>query len=174
MIAQCPQCPGIRGHRVVGEVTRDHTPQPPTLGRYGIVHADTQLRFDLLKCCSHTVAPSLALKLKGSTPGLAADEDKAQEGKGFWRAQAKPLSPRRRKAAKLHQPSFLPVKLERELLEPLPHRVPESPSISFVLKADHDVIGVTHDDDIACGFAPSPLHGPEIEDVVKVGVCQQR
>ena len=174
VIAERPECPEIRRHRVVGEVTPDHTPQPSALGRYGVVHADTYLRFDLLKRCPHAVAPSFALKLEGSTPRLTADEDNAQEGKGFWLAQAKPLSPRRRKAAELQQPGLVPVKLERELLEPLSHRVPESPRINFVLEADHDVIGITHDDDIAVGFAPSPLHGPEVEDVVKVDVCQQR
>jgi len=174
VIAEGSECPGICGHRVVGEVSRDHTPQPPALGRYGIAHAGTQLRFDFLKCCSHTVAPSLTLKLEGSTPGLATDEDKAQESKGFRLAHTKPLSSRRRKAAKLQQPGLAPVKLKRKLLEPLSHRVPESPRISFVLKADHDVIGVAHGDDIAGGFTSLPLRGPEVEEVVKVDVCQQR
>ena len=44
---ECPECPGIRGHRVVGEVSRDHAPQPSALGRDGVVHAGTQLRLDL-------------------------------------------------------------------------------------------------------------------------------
>jgi hypothetical protein len=85
-----------------------------------------------------------------------------------------PLSACRSKAAKLQQPGLFPVKLESELLEPLSHRVPEPPRINFVLEADHDVIGVTHDDDIAGRLAPSPLRGLEIEGVVKVDICQQR
>ncbi len=40
-------------------------------------------------------------------------------------------------AAELQQPGLFPVQLERELLEPRSHRVPEAPRIGFVLEA-HD------------------------------------
>ena len=81
---------------------------------------------------------------------------------------------RRRIAAELQQAGLLPMKLERELLEPLSHRVPEAPRIGFVLEADDDIVGIAHDDDVAGGFSPSPLLGPEIEDVVQVDVGEQR
>jgi hypothetical protein len=96
--------------------------------------------------------------------------DEPQEAKGFWLTQPAPLSPSRRKAAELQQPGLVPVKLERELLESRSHRIPEAPRIGFVLKAGHNIVGVAHEDDVAFGFSPSPLRGPEVKDVVKKDV----
>ncbi len=77
-------------------------------------------------------------------------------------------------ATKLQQSGLVPVKFERKLLEPHSHRVPEAPCMCFVLKARHDIVGVTHKDNVACSFSPSPLRGPEVKDVVKEDVCKQR
>ena len=77
------ECPGIRGHRVVSEVTRDHRPQPFALFRDGVVHAFTQSRLDLLESCPHPVAPRLSLGLKCTASRLAADEDELREGEGY-------------------------------------------------------------------------------------------
>jgi hypothetical protein len=65
------------------------------------------------------------------------------------------------------------MKLEPKLLEPLAHRVPEPPRVAFVLKAHDHIIGIAHDDDPAVGLSPSPLLGPEIENVVQVDVGEQ-
>jgi hypothetical protein len=43
---------------------------------------------------------------------------------------------------------------KRELCQPRSHRVPQAPRVSFVLEADHDIIGVPRDDYVAFGFAP--------------------
>jgi len=106
------------------------------------------------------------LKLKGSPPRLAADEDEPQEAKvsGLPNRAAFAVPPQ---SGQIPAAGSSPVKFEPELLEPRAHRVPEASRISFVFKANHDVIGVAHDDDIAEGFSPSPWHGPEVEDVVK-------
>jgi hypothetical protein len=37
---------------------------------------------------------------------------------------------------------LFPVKLERELLEPRSHRVPEAPRVGFVLEAGNNVVGI--------------------------------
>jgi hypothetical protein len=42
------------------------------------------------------------------------------------------------------------------------------------LETHDDVIGVPHYDHVACGFAPSPALDPEVEDVVKIDVREQR
>ncbi len=36
------------------------------------------------------------------------------------------------------------------------------------------VVGITHDDHVARGLAPSPAHGTEVEDVVQVDIEKQR
>src|SRR5438128_1131483 len=70
VVPEGPQCPSIRGHRVVREVARDHSLQPLTLFGNGIVHACTQLDLDLLESRHHAVTPCLSLKLEGSAAGL--------------------------------------------------------------------------------------------------------
>jgi hypothetical protein len=137
------------------------------------VHAVTQLLLYLSKLRSHAVAPSFALELESSAPGPTANEREPQEGKGLWLAKPLPLSPSRRLTAELQQSGLLPVKLEPELLEPRSHRIPEAPCIGFVLEAGHQIIGIAHEDHVAGGFSPSPLHSPEVEDVVKEDVGKQ-
>jgi hypothetical protein len=43
-----------------------------------------------------------------------------------------------------------------------------------VLEADSQIIGVSHDDHVAGGFAPSPALGPDIEAVVQVDIGEER
>jgi len=109
-----------------------------------------------------------------SPSGPAADEYEAQEREGLRLAQSTPLSTSGRMAAELQQARFLPVQFESKLLEPRSHRVPEAPRIGFVLEANNDVIGISHDYHVAAGLSPSPLLGPEVEDVVQVDVGKQR
>src|SRR5450631_1287458 len=124
-MSEGPERPTIRGHRVVREEAGDHRPQPSALFGNGLVHASAQLLLDLPKPRPHAVAPCLAMEQERSAPGLATNEREPQEGKGLWFAKPSTLSLYRRMAAKLQQSSLLPVKFERELLEPRPHRVPE-------------------------------------------------
>ena len=77
-------------------------------------------------------------------------------------------------AAKLQQAGLFPMKLKRELLKPHSHRVPEALPIGFMLEASNDIVGVSHEDDIASGLSLSPLVGPEIENVVQVDIRKER
>ena len=80
----------------------------------------------------------------------------------------------RRKAAELDQPGLLRMQRQRELLQPLAHRIQEAPGVALVLEADDEVVGIAHDDHVARGLAPSPALGPEVEHVVQVDVGKQR
>jgi hypothetical protein len=139
VISEGPERPTIRGHRVVREEARHHSLQPSPLFGNGVVHAVTQLLLHLSKLRSHTVAPSFALELERSAPGLAAYEREPQEGRGLWLAKPFSLSPCRRLTAELQQSGLLPVKLEPELLEPRSHRIPEAPRTGFVLETSNDM-----------------------------------
>ena len=118
MVSERVERPGVGGHGAVREEARDQRLQPSTLCGNGVVHAVTQFRLDLPKLRSHAVSSCLALKLEGSAPTLSTDEREPQEGEGFRFAKPSPLAPHRRMAAELQQARLLPVKLERELLEP--------------------------------------------------------
>src|SRR5574337_178895 len=138
------------------------------------MHASSQLLLDRSKGCPHTIASCLALELKGPTPRVTANMDEPQKGEGFRFAKSLSLSPNRRMAAKLQQPGLASVQLQRKALKPLAHCVPESSCIGFLLETRHDIIGIAHDDDVSGGFAPAPLHHPEIENVMQIDVGQQR
>src|ERR1700758_397688 len=43
-----------------------------------------------------------------------------------------------------------------------------------MLKTDHYVVGIAHDDHVARGLALSPAFSPEIVAVVQIGVSQER
>ena len=104
----------------------------------------------------------------------AADQSEPQEVEGLRFAKPALLSLGRRMAAELDQSGLVRMQRQRELLQPLAHRVPEAPGVALVLKADHQVVGIAHDDHVARGLAPSPALGPKIEDVVQVDVGEER
>jgi hypothetical protein len=73
-------------------------------------------------------------------------------------------------AAELDQAGLVRVKLQGELLEPRSHRIEETASVAFMLKAQHQIIGIAHNDHVAGSLAPSPAFGPEVENVMEVDV----
>jgi hypothetical protein len=95
--------------------------------------------------------------------GFAANELEAQEGEGFRFAETAPFTICRRMAAKLEQAGLLRMQRQCELLQPVAHRIPEASGVTLVLKTNDDIVGIPHDDHVACGFTPSPALGPEVE-----------
>ncbi len=174
VVSKRPECPEIRGHCVVGEIAVEHRREPPPLGRDRCMHALTQRRLDLPEPRSHPIAPGLSVEQECATSGPTADEDETQEHERLRFAQTAPRAALSRVAAKLQQARLLPVRFEPKLLEPRSHRVPEAPCIGFVLKADNDVVGIAHDNHVARCLPPSPLLGPQVEDIVQVHVRKQR
>ena len=80
----------------------------------------------------------------------------------------------RREAAELNQAGLVRMKRQRELLQPVAHRLPEAASVALMLEADDGVVGVPDHDHVARGLAPSPALSPEIEDIMEVDVREQR
>ena len=137
------------------------------------MHVQLQVTLDLLESRSHAVASGRAVKLEASPPRLPANEDEPQKLEGLRSTEPSTLAALGRIATKLQQSGLVPVKFETKLLEPLAHRIPEAPRISFVLEASDQIIGVAHDDHLALGLLPPPLLSPEIEDIVQVDVGKQ-
>ena len=73
MVSERVERPGVRGHGVVREETRDHRLQPSTLFGNGVVHAVTQFCLDLPKLRSHAVSSCLALIQFTGVPLIATD-----------------------------------------------------------------------------------------------------
>jgi hypothetical protein len=170
VVSECLQCSHIGRHRMVIEEAGDNLFQPEPLFRDGPVHPPTQLLFDFLQLAAHAVTARVPLKLKLAAPRNAADEGKPEEGDGLRFAKPASLAVARRIAPELNQTGLLRMKRQRELLEPRPHRLVKAPGVSLVLEAGYNIVGITHDDHIARGLAPSPALGPEVEDIVQIHV----
>jgi hypothetical protein len=74
-------------------------------------------------------------------------------------------SPRRARLCAAWRPNSTRLRIERqrELLQPLAHRIPKAPGVSLVLKTNDDVVGIAHNDHVTRGLTPSPAFGPEID-----------
>src|SRR6202022_2626067 len=74
----------------------------------------------------------------------------------------------------LQQPRLLGMQFQVELPHSFGKFRPELIGIRFAVKAHHDVIGESHDDDIAVRALLTPCLDPQIEYVMKIDVCQKR
>ena len=74
----------------------------------------------------------------------------------------------------LDKPRLLGVQLQVELREPAAKIRPEPLSVIPILETHHGVVGETHDDHVAARVPLSPLVNPQVEDVVRVDVREQR
>src|SRR4029077_1919941 len=111
----------------------------------------------------HAVPSGLPLDLEFARAGFAANEGEAQEVEGLRLAEPAPLAALCRKASELDQPGLLRMHRQRKLPQPLAHLVQEAMGVALVLESDDKVIGVTHDNHVARGLAPSPALDPEVE-----------
>src|ERR1044071_1457937 len=159
---------------MIGEVAINDAPEPFPLVGDRLVHAPLQLLLDLLELRPHAVCPALPLNLEFAGLCFAADEGEAQEAEGLRLAEPTPFAALGRKATELDKPGLLRVQRERELPQPLAHRVEEAPGVALVLRAHNEVVGIAHDDHVARGLPPSPALGPEVEGIVQVDVGEER
>ncbi len=112
---------------------------------------------------------------KGSaTPEMPTIMSEPQEYEGFWFPRATPFSISEGKPSELNQPRLVLMQFQTELHQPLPKITQEPLGVSPILKAQHNVIGVSDDYDIAdCRFLAPSFH-PQIEDVMQVHIREQR
>jgi hypothetical protein len=74
----------------------------------------------------------------------------------------------------LDQPCLLGIQLQTELRESVAKLRPEPLGVLPMLKPHHEVIGPAHDDHITARVPNPPLVGPQVKDVVRVDVREQR
>ena len=54
------------------------------------------------------------------------------------------------------------------------HRIKEATCVALILKADHQIVGISHDDHVAPGLLPPPALSPKVEAVVQVDIGENR
>jgi hypothetical protein len=136
VIAECADRRAVGRHGVIREESRDDLHQPfPCIGDWP-VHALPQLLLDGLKSCTHAVPSRFPLDEESASPRFSADEHETQELEGFRFAKATPLAVLRRVAAELDKTGLVRMKRQRELPQPVAHRIPETPGVALMFKAN--------------------------------------
>jgi hypothetical protein len=109
-----------------------------------------------------------------ATPEMPTVVSESQEYKGFWFSLATPFSISEGKPPELDQPRLVRMQFQTELHQPLLKITQESFGVSPVLKAQHNIVGISDNYDIArCHFLAPSFH-PQIEHVMQVHVREQR
>src|SRR5664280_137413 len=80
----------------------------------------------------------------------------------------------RRETAELDQTGLVRMQLQIELREPFTKLAQELSRIIEVLKPDHEVVGEPGDDHVAPSGPIPPMPDPQVENVMKVHVSEQR
>ena len=80
----------------------------------------------------------------------------------------------RSEAAELNQAGLVRVERQCKFLKPVTHRIKEATCVALMLKADHQIVGISHDDHVAPGLPPSPALSPKIEAVMQVDIGEDR
>jgi len=166
---------GVHGHAVVVEVPADDRPQPAALLGDGMVQAPPELGLDLAQLGLQSLADSLPQHRETPVaPLLGTDVREAEKVERLRLAVPAPPALFGRERSELDQPRFLGVQFQLELAEPGRKVAVELPGILLALEAEHDVIGKSHDDDLAVGVPFAPGLDPEVERVVQVDIRQER
>jgi hypothetical protein len=160
---------------VVLVITRDNLPKPfADLARTVMLPA---LKFGLygFELRNHPLRRRDSPDGKGSaTPEMPAMMRESQEYEGFWFSLATPFSISEGKPPELDQSCLVRMQFQTEPHQPLLEISQESFGVSPVLKAQHNIVGIPDDYDIArCHFLAPSFH-PQIEYVMQVHVREQR
>src|SRR5664279_5390002 len=164
----------VAWHGVVVQVTPQYPRQPASLLGNGPVSAPPKLNLQLLQLCSHPLLDGDAPEPETSVSGLPTQVGKAQKVERLRFPEPALSTVLRRETAELDQSGLVRMQLQIELREPFTKFAQELSRIIEVLKPDHEIIGEPHDDHVAPGVPIPPMPDPQVENVVKVNVSEQR
>src|SRR5260370_2030351 len=168
------EAPAIGRARVVGEVASHALPQPFPLLWNQLMHPTPSLRLHVPQLSPHAVASGLPLKLEVAAARSTTDEGEAQEREGFRLSKPAQFAIVRSKAAELNQASLVRVERQCKFPKPVIHRIKEATCVALMLKADHQIVGISHDDHVAPGLLPSPVLSPNVQALMQVDIGQAR
>src|SRR6267378_3980134 len=165
----------VHGHAVIPDVSTHHRLQPLAQFGDGFMHASLKLGFHLVQLRLQPFADCLPQhRIHSIASLLHADVRKAKKVERLRLPFSTPLPVITRERTKLQQPRFLGMQFQVELPHPFREFPPKLIGIRFTVKAHHDVISESHDDDIAVRPLLTPCLDPQIEYVMKIDVCQKR
>src|SRR4051794_23761602 len=146
---------------MVVEVPLHHTAQPLALPRDRLMTPTRQFLLHLFQLGSEPLGRRLPLHDKPSLlERPPTDVSEAQEGEGLWLAIPSLPSVLGGEPPEFDQSRFLGVQGQAELLKPFPQFSEEPFGLTAVLEPNDKIIGVAHDDQVACGGLGPPLLDP--------------
>src|SRR4051812_9530112 len=150
-------------------IAHDDPPEPFTDLAGTMMLPALKLSFNGFELQNHPLGRRNPPDGEGSaTPEMPTIMSESQEYEGFWFSLATPFSISEGKPSELDQPRLVRMQFQTELNQPLLKITQESFSVSPVLKAQHKIVGISDNYDIArCHFLAPSFH-PQIEYVMQV------
>ena len=170
-----PQRRSVHGHPVVSDVSTHHRLQPLAQFRDGFMHPSLKLGFHLVQLRLQSFADRLPQHRKPSIASLLHTD--VREAKKIERLRfpfSTPLPLVDRIRTELQKPRFLGMQFQVELPHSFGEFRPKLIGVRFAVESRHDIIGKTHDDDVAVRPLPTPRLDPQVEYVMKVDIRQKR
>src|SRR6266404_2660892 len=165
----------VLGHSVVAKVSTHNRPQPLALLGDGFVHASLKLGFHLIQLRLQPFAYRLPQHREPSiAPLLHADVRKAKKVERFRFPFSTPLSLVDRIRTELQKSRLLGMQFQVELPHSFGKLRPTLIGIRFAVESHHDVVGKSHDDDVAVRALLTPCLNPQVKYVMKIDVRQKR
>ena len=166
----------IGRHPVIADKSAHHGAKPFPLSGNGLMHTPCELGLDLLKFPAH---PFLGCPADDRVHPVAsllpAYMRESQEVESLRPSLAAPDAVRSRIRPKLDQPRLFRMQRQPELLESLLEFGQTPLRRRSALEPNHEVIRPSHDDHVAAdALRLSPVIDPEVENVMKENVRQQR
>jgi len=172
--AEQEQRRGIHGHPVVLQVSLEHTAQPLSDFREGVMHPLPEFGIDLSQLRLEPRPLDLAQDRKHSIGAFAAaDRGEAQEVEGLGFSLSPASAVAIGKGAELDETGLVWMQFQGETGQTLAQRSEEGLRFGLALESHDEVVGIPHDDHIALGLALAPLLDPEVKDVVEVDIGQE-
>src|SRR6202795_449529 len=165
----------VHGHSVVSDVSTHNRPKPLALFGDGRVHAPLKLGFYFGQVRLQPFSDRLPQPREPSIALLFhADVRKSEKVERLRLPFSTPLPLVDRIRTELEKSRFLRVQFQMELLHSLREFRSELIGIRLAVKSNHDVVCITHHDNVAVRPLLTPRLDPQVEHVMKIYVGQQR
>ena len=165
----------VHGHSVVSDVSTHNRPKPLALFGDGRVHAPLKLGFHFVQLRLQPFTDRLPQHREPSIALLFhADVRKSEKVERLRLPFSTPLPLVDRIRTELEKSRFLRVQFQMELLHSLREFRSELIGIRLAVKSNHDVVCITHHDNVAVRPLLTPRLDPQVEHVMKIYVGQQR
>ncbi len=139
------------------------------------VHPSAEFRFNLVECCSHAFARTIAMDGKPAVcSGLGTHMCETKETERLRSALPTSFSLLGRITAELDQTRFPFVQFQAKLGKPRVEFFQTRRCLAVFLEADHEVIRISNHNHIAAAAVFPPPLDPQVKHVVQVHVGKQR